>query len=86
MMKRVAVIDQQGSFRLIECSPHGYAVVEARGGHVYSMDREMRRESEDSEAGMADVVGDDGWCDRQTASARFEQLVKAGQRYAEKIW
>lgn len=85
MVTRVDIIEQKGSFRLIRCSIHRYAVIEARGGLVYSMDGHLRRQSADTEAGMMDVVGADGWRDRDVAHARFDQLVKAGVRLAQKI-
>jgi hypothetical protein len=86
MVVRISIIDQRGSFRLIRCASLGYAVVEARGGQVYSLDGPARRRCEDSEAGMADAVGAEGWCDRRVARRRFDRLVRTGVRYAEKIW
>ena len=85
MTERISILAQHGSFRLIECG-RGCAVIEARAGQVYSLDRQARRQSEDSEAGMAEVVGDGGWCDRPTAEERFARLVRAGEHFAEKIW
>lgn len=86
MIRRVSIVEQHGSFRLIECLLHGYAVVEARGGQVYSIDGPARRQSEDSEVGMIDVVGTEGWRNLDAARARFDRLVLTGVRFAEKIW
>ena len=85
MSIRVSIIDQRGSFRLIECTPHGFAVIEARAGQVYSLDGAERRRSDDCESGMAEVVGAAGWCDRRAARRRFNRLVRTGERLAEKI-
>jgi hypothetical protein len=80
MVVRISIIDQRGSFRLIRCASLGYAVVEARGGGVYSLDGAARRRCEDSETGMAEVVGAEGWCDRRAARRRFDRLVLAATR------
>ena len=85
MRIRVSIVDQRGSFRLIECTPHGFAVVEARGGRAYSLDGAERRQAEDCESGMAEVVGETGWCGQRAARRRFDRLVRTGERLAQKI-
>jgi hypothetical protein len=85
MSTRVSIVDQRGSFRLVQCTPHGFAVIEARAGQVYSLDREERRQAEDCESGIAEVVGTTGWCGQRTARRRFDRLVRTGERLAEKI-
>lgn len=81
----IRIVDQAGTYRLI--SDNGrFAVVEARTGHVYSLHGHNRRRAEDTEQGMAAVVGDDGWFDEQAARKCFDDAVQGGEDYARTIW
>jgi hypothetical protein len=84
-MTDITVIREQESFRLIRGVDGRCAVVEIRAGRVYSLDSHERAGAEDTAAGMAEVVGPEGWRDEASAAARFESMIRSGQRFAEKL-
>lgn len=80
----IRVLDYKETYRLITDEAGKYSVVEVRCSHVYSLCGHPRREGPDNEAGMADVVGEDGWCDEETARRCFDAAVK-GERYLKQV-
>jgi hypothetical protein len=84
-MADITVIREEESFRLIRGADGRCAVVEVRAGYVYSLDSRARAGAKDTAAGMAEVVGQDGWRDEASAAARFESMVRDERRLSEKL-
>lgn len=84
-MADITVVREEESFRLIRDAEGRHAVVEARGGRVYSLDSRERADAEDTPEGMAGVVGADRWEDEESAVARFESMVRNERRFADKL-
>ncbi len=82
----VTVVCEEEPYRLISDAHGRYAVIEARGGRVYSLDPMNRHEAEDTPDGMACVVGDDGWRDEDRAWRRFNAMLHTEDRYSKIIW
>lgn len=82
----IEIVERADSFRLISDGRGRFAVVEARAGHVYSVHGHHRREAEDCERGMIEVVGEDGWFDEAAARRCLEEASKGGDAYARMIW
>lgn len=81
----ISIIREEEPYRLIGDGGGQFAVIEARGGRVYSLHGRARHEEDDSAEGMAEVVGD-GWRDEATARRRFEAMCRREGRYSEVIW
>jgi hypothetical protein len=84
-MAEIRVLEEAESYRLISDGDR-FAVIEARAGHVYSLDPTDRNEASDTPEGMRTVVGPGGWSDEEQARRRFRQMVGGEQRLAERIW
>lgn len=82
----IRIVDSKDSFRLVTDEHGNFAVVEVRAGHVYSVHGSHRREARDSEAGIAQVVGEDGWFDERRARACLDEAARRGEDYARMIW
>lgn len=82
----IRTVDYKETYRLITDEHDHYAVVEVRCGHVYSLHGHHRREAPDSEEGMAQVVGDDGWFDEEAARSCFESAAGGEDYYRQRIW
>ncbi len=80
------VIDTQETYRLISDGQGRYAVVEARCGHVFSLDARHSRQAADCEDGMVAVIGEDGWFDEHAARRCFEEAVRGERRLGRVIW
>jgi hypothetical protein len=77
------IVDEARPYRLIRGQDGRYAVVEARCGHVYSLDCEHPRHvASDSGLGMASVVGC-GWQDFDHANALFRHMAGMEERYSQ---
>lgn len=81
----ITIVQEQPPYRLIGDGGGRYAVIEARGGRVYSLHPRRRRGAEDTPEGMARVVRE-GWCGGSTARRRFRSMVRNEERYARIIW
>lgn len=91
-MDDARIVEENGSFRLIECGGR-YAVVEMRDGTVYGLhaapapdDGAGRPEAPDTPARMADVVPSSDWMDEAQARGRFDEVVARGDGLARRIW
>ncbi len=85
-MHHVQTVLEHATCRLI-CDGRGrYAVIEARAGHVYSLDARHSLEAPDTPEGMAEVVGPQGWMSRDDAGRLFRSVVRNGSHLAETIW
>lgn len=76
------VIDENGSFRLVERDGR-FAVVEVRGGQVYDVQGDDRHGRPDTPAGVDAVAR---WSDEQTARGLLADLAADGDRLARRIW
>lgn len=85
-MSDVTILAEEESYRLIRSPDGRCAVIECRGGRVYSLHARERREAPDTPAGMLAVVGEDGWRSEGRARRRFDSMVRAERRFAQKIW
>jgi hypothetical protein len=81
----ITIVLEEEPYRLITDGDGHYAVVEARGGFVYSLHSHDRHEAPDTAEGMAAVVGD-GWRERSRAMQRFKYMTQREARYSELIW
>jgi hypothetical protein len=81
----IIIIHEAENYRLIANGEGHYAVIEARGGRVYSLHSHARSEAPDTPEGMAAVVGD-GWRNRQEARERFLDMLRCEKRYSEVLW
>jgi|GEM_PF-1550538 hypothetical protein len=82
---RIHIVEVKESYRLITDEDGRYAVVEARCGHVYSLHGNQRRMALDSDAGMALVVGKDGWFGEPQARACLEAAARGEDYYRQHI-
>lgn len=82
---RIETLREADGWRLVRAEDGRHAVVECRGGLVLSLHPKARRQAPDSQDGMAQVVGDDGWCDAAEAENRFAKMCRRERRYAERI-
>lgn len=82
----IQIVDYKETYRLISDGQGHYAVVEARCGHVYSLHGNHRRMALDSDAGMALVVGRDGWFHEQEARECLEAAARGEDYYRQRIW
>ena len=82
---KIETIDEQEEYRLVRCGDR-YAVVEVRDGHVLSLHRHDRREGKDTQKGLAEVIGEDGWTSEDSARNGFRALVEEEVHWAEIIW
>ncbi len=82
----IEIVETADTFRLISDGGGRFAVVEARAGHVYSVHGHDRRRAEDSERGMGEVVGDDGWFDEAAARRCLDEAARGGDTYSRIIW
>lgn len=83
----VQVLEKAESYRLITDGEGHYAVIEARNGHVYSLESCHRHSADDTMEGMEQVVSQcDGWRDEETAWRRFLSMARSEERYSQIIW
>lgn len=82
---KIETLRQDDGWRLVRAEDGRHAVVECRGGLVLSLHPEARRQAPDSPDGIAQVVGDDGWCDAAEAESRFARMRRRERRYAERL-
>ena len=85
-MHDIRTVLEHATCRLIGDGRGRYAVIEARAGHVYSLDPQHSVEAPDTPDGMAQVVGPRGWTSRDEAARLFRTIVKDGKHLAETIW
>lgn len=83
---RIEIVREAESWRLVRAEDGRCAVVEFRGGCVLSLHPERRRTAPDTADGIAQVVGDDGWCEPAEAEDRFAKMCRRERRYAERLW
>lgn len=83
---QINIVEVKETYRLITDEDGHYAVVEARCGHVYSLHGNHRRMALDSDAGMALVVGKDGWFQEPEARACLEAAARGEDYYRQNIW
>ena len=77
------VVEEQGSFRLVEHDGR-HAVVEARNGKVYDVeDGGDRNGQPDTPAGIGKVAR---WTDEDGARGLLKDLAARGNDLARKIW
>jgi hypothetical protein len=80
------IVQETRPYRLIRDEDGRCAVIEARAGHVYSLEStHPRREAVDTPQGMATVVGN-GWQDDVRALALFQLMVDNEERYSQILW
>jgi len=84
-MSTIETLRQEDCWRLVRVADGRCAVVEFRAGVVLSLHPRSRREAADTPEGVLQVVGEDGWCTLAEAEARFEQMRRAEDRYAERL-
>lgn len=82
----IRIIDSDETYRLITDGGGRYAVVEARCGHVYSLDCHHAHQAPDGEEGMREVVGEHGWNDYPAARDCFRKAVTGERYYKEHLW
>ena len=85
-MQGIQTVLEHATCRLIHDGRGRYAVIEARAGHVYSLDAQHTLEAPDTPEGMAQVVGPHGWLSREEAARRFRAICRDGRHLAETIW
>ena len=85
-MHDIRTVLEHATCRLIRDGRGRYAVIEARAGHVYSLDAQHSVEAPDTPDGMVHVVGPRGWKSRDEAARLFRSIVKDGKHLAETIW
>ena len=56
-MQTIKIVTEKETYRVITDGRGRYAVIEARAGHVYSLDPRHSVHAEDTPEGMAQVVG-----------------------------
>lgn len=85
-MSEIEIVLESETYRLITDDGERFAVVEARAGHVYSLDPQHSHEAPDGAEGMAQVVGPRGWRSRHEAQRIFDHMVRGEQHLAESLW
>lgn len=76
------VIEEQGSFRLVECDAR-HAVIEVRNGQVYGVQGDSGRAGQpDTPAGIDAVAR---WTDEGQARSLFKELAARGDDLARTI-
>ena len=81
----ITIVLEEEPYRLITDGDGHYAVIEARGGRVYSLHSHDRQEAPDTAEGMAAVVGD-GWCRPGRAMECYCYMTQREACYSELIW
>ena len=85
-MRRIDVIAEKETYRLIGDGAGRFAVVEVRAGRVYSLDPQHSAEAEDTLHGMAKVVSPRGWRSREEAARLFRAMVSGEAHLARTLW
>jgi hypothetical protein len=83
-MAAPVIVEQRGSFLLIR-RDHQFAVVERRGGHIYSLHDGIREPYPEAPSGIAAAVGRHGWQDEAEARRTFKDLVQRGEQLAQRL-
>ena len=83
---KVEVIAEKETYRLLTDGHGRFAVVEARAGHVYSLDPTHSAEAQDTPEGMLQVVSPRGWKSREDAARLFRAMARGEAHLAETLW
>lgn len=85
-MTGIEIVAEEETYRLITDGGDRFAVIEARAGHVYSLDPKHSHEAGDTPEGMAAVVGPRGWRSHADARRIFDHMVRGERHLAETLW
>ena len=88
-MPPITIIAEHGSHVLVRRERaelrQEYAIVERRNGQVSGVEGAERATFADSEAGIAEAVGE-GWMDEEAARRLFREIAERGDQLARRIW
>lgn len=85
-MTEPEIVEQREDYLLVR-SGRRFAIVQRRNGRIYDLSGGPREGQPDTGAGIraaVDAVG--GWGEEAETRARLDELLRRGQRLAERLW